>query len=56
VYGRTPEEAQKDVEGVQTLKILGKNMAWLMKGMNLAQKNGIVKPEEVARQSTNFIR
>lgn len=56
VHGRTPEEARKDAEGVQTLKVLGKNMAWLLKGMSLARKNGIFEPKDVARQNTNFIR
>ena len=56
VHGRTPEEAQKDAEGVQTLKILGRNMAWLIKGIALAKQNGIREPDDVARQNTNFIR
>ena len=56
IHGRTPEESRKDAEGVQTLKILGKNMAWLMKSMALARQNGIAEPKEVARQNTNFIR
>ena len=56
VHGRTPQEARKDAEGVQTLKILGRNMSWMLKGMDFARKNGLKEPENVARQNTNFIR
>jgi len=29
--GRNPGDAEKDAEGIQTMKTLGQNMAWLMK-------------------------
>ena len=32
-YGRTPGEAAQDVEGMQTMRRLGKNMAWLLKNL-----------------------
>lgn len=56
VHGRTPSEAKQDIEGLQTLKILGQNMIWLLKSIDLARQNGFMRPEEVARQNTNFIR
>lgn len=56
VHGRTPEEARQDIEGLQTLKVLGQNMAWLLKSLEFAQKAGFRAPQEVARQETNFIR
>lgn len=56
VHGRTPEETRQDIEGVQTLKVLGQNMAWFLKSIEFAKKNGYRPPKEVARQQTNFIR
>ena len=56
VYGRTPEETRQDIEGIQTLRILGQNMVWMMKSLEIARQNGLYRPEEVARQKTNFIR
>ncbi len=32
--GRQPGEVNNDIEGVQTMKILGKNMAWLLKKLH----------------------
>ncbi len=56
IYGRTPEETRQDVEGLQTMRVLGHNMAWLIKNIEIAQKSNIRPPEEIARQITNFIR
>lgn len=56
IYGRTPEETRQDVEGLQTMRILGHNMAWLIKNINMARQNGLFPPQEVAKQETNFIR
>jgi multimeric flavodoxin WrbA len=36
VYGRDIGEVEKDAEGVQTIKTLGKNMAWLLKKLKEA--------------------
>jgi multimeric flavodoxin WrbA len=30
-FGRAPGEVEQDVEGMQTMRVLGKNMAWLLK-------------------------
>lgn len=56
VHGRTPEETRQDIEGVQTLKVLGQNMAWFLKSIEFAKKNGYQPPKTGARQQTNFIR
>lgn len=45
INGRLPGEALEDKEGVQIMRILGKNMAWLMKLMNSGQEL-INKPEK----------
>lgn len=57
VHGRVPEDVPKDLEGLQIMRTLGRNMAWLLKCIELGKQNGIHKPEnaeEIIR--TNFIR
>lgn len=55
VHGHTPEEVEQDTEGLQTMTNLGKNMAWLLKCIQLAKENGIQPPEN-QKVFTNFIR
>lgn len=56
VHGNTPEEVLKDEEGMQTMRTLAKNMAWLLKCIDLGKKNGIeIEPQE-EKIYTNFIR
>ncbi len=55
VHGYTPEDVQKDEEGLQTMRTLGRNMAFLMKSIALGkEKYGI--PEKEPWIATNFIR
>ncbi|GFZ31733.1 FMN reductase [Clostridium zeae] len=57
VHGNTPEEVKQDLEGMQTMRILGKNMAWLLKCIQAGKDAGINIPEkEEQRAITNFIR
>ena len=51
-HGFTPEDVKKDLEGLQTMRTLGNNMAWLLKTMS-ESKNPL--PEREKRVSTNFI-
>lgn len=44
MIGRTPEEVLKDTEGVEIMKNLAKNMAWLLNVLHTAEENGITKP------------
>lgn len=44
VYGRTPEEAKNDLEGMQTMRTLGKNMAWILKCIQAGKEAGIPLP------------
>lgn len=55
VHGNTPEEVKQDAEGLQIMRTLGRNMAWLLKCIDLAKKE-VPYPEQEARQRTNFIR
>lgn len=56
VHGSTPEDVQKDLEGMQTMRILGNNMAWLIKCIEAGKEAGIQLPEREPRERTNFIR
>ena len=55
VHGTLPGEAAQDAEGLQTMRTLARNMAFLMKSIALGkEKYGL--PEKEPRQATNFIR
>ena len=56
VHGNTPEEVRRDEEGLQTMRTLGNNMAWLLKCIESGKENGITFPEREAALKTNFIR
>lgn len=56
VHGNTPEEVKQDLEGMQTMRTLGKNMAWLLKSIQAGREAGIALPEKEPRAVTNFIR
>ncbi|RZS92889.1 flavodoxin family protein [Cuneatibacter caecimuris] len=57
VHGSTPEEVYQDEEGMQGMRMLGKNMAWLLKCIEAGKKAGLGHPEqEQPRMRTNFIR
>ena len=55
VHGFTPEDVRKDEEGLQTMRTLAQNMAWLLKNKNAGKEQGIPVPVYEARISTNFI-
>lgn len=55
-HGNTPEEVKQDKEGLQTMRILGKNMAWFLKCKEIAKEHGLEYPEIEASERTNFIR
>lgn len=55
VHGNTPEEVKQDVEGLQIMRTLGKNMAWLLKCIEAAE-GSVPRPEREAWTPTNFIR
>ena len=51
VHGMRPGEATEDADGLQTMRMLGRNMAWLLKGVKREER-----PEPELRVMTNFIR
>ena len=56
IHGMTPDEARQDLEGLQTMRTLGLNMAWLLKCIDAGRKAGINLPEYEPHILTNFIR
>ena len=56
VHGNTPEEVLQDEEGLQTMRTLGENMAWLLKCIEAGRQAGVPSPTKEARLRTNFIR
>lgn len=55
IHGREPGEAGQDEEGLQTMRTLAKNMAFLMKSIALGRE-AYGLPEKEAFKRTNFIR
>lgn len=53
IHGRTPGEVHEDKEGVQTLEVLGNNMAWLIQ---VIKKTNVTPPQPVEKEWTHFIR
>ena len=57
VHGNTPEDVLKDEEGLQIMRMLGRNMAYMIRAFALARENGLLPPEmEKPKKRTNFIR
>ena len=55
-HGFTPDDVRKDEEGLQTMRTLAKNIAWLIKSIDAGKKAGIAPPEYEPRIATHFIR
>ena len=56
VHGNTPEEVEHDLEGLQVMRTLGRNMAWLLRCLEAGRKAGVEIPAPEKRARTNFIR
>lgn len=56
VHGKTPDEVKQDLEGMQTMRNLGLNMAWLIKCIKAGESAGVEKPLSETKIYTNFIR
>ena len=55
IHGNTAEEAAQDEEGLQTMRVLGNNMAWLLKCIEKGKEAGL-EPVRERKIMTNFIR
>ena len=55
-FGAAPGEAAQDAEGLQTMRNLARNMAWLLRCIDAGRQAGILPPGAETAQHTNFIR
>ena len=56
VHGSKAEDVQMDLEGLQTMRNLARNMAWILKCLEAGKQSGILPPAAEASARTNFIR
>ena len=57
IHGGNAEDAEQDAEGLQTMRTLARNMAYMIKAFALAKENGLMPPEKTEKLiRTNFIR
>lgn len=56
VHGTAPEQVKQDLEGLQTLRNLARNMAWLLRCIEAGRRQGYEPPQGEQKQWTNFIR
>lgn len=55
VHGLTPDDVRKDLEGLQTMRTLANNMAWLLKCIEAGRRSGVELPAAEEGVMTNFI-
>ena len=56
IHGRSYGDAKEDLEGLQTMRVLARNMAWVLRCIEAGKKMGISYPEKEDKIHTNFIR
>lgn len=56
VHGSSPDDVKKDLEGMQTMRNIAKNMAWILKCIEVGKREGIEIPQTEHSARTNFIR
>lgn len=56
VHGTNAEEVRQDAEGLHTMRVLGRNMAYLLRCQEAVRAAGVVMPEREEPVFTNFIR
>ena len=56
VHGTNPDEVRQDAKGMQTMRTLGENMAWLLRCIEAGKAAGVPAPAQEPRARTNFIR
>lgn len=56
VHGNSSEDVKQDFEGLQIMRVLGTNMAWLLKCIEAGKNTGIEYPQTEKKIWTNFIR
>jgi multimeric flavodoxin WrbA len=56
VHGQGPDDVKEDLEGLQTMRTLGENMAWLLKSIEAGRAAGVEPPTYEPKTMTNFVR
>ena len=56
VHGSNPDQVRQDEEGMQVMRELGRNMAWMLKCIEAGHAAGIEPPKKEIPVQTNFIR
>ncbi len=56
VHGNTPAEVEQDLEGLQMMRVLARNMAWFLRCVEAGARAGVPLPAQEPRARTNFIR
>lgn len=56
VHGAAPEQVEEDKEGLYTMRVLGRNMAYLLKCREAAENVGVKLPKQEHPVFTNFVR
>ena len=56
VHGAVPGEAEEDAEGLQTMRNLARNMAWMLKGFEAGEAAGVALAQTERDQKTNCMR
>ncbi len=56
VHGSNPDEVKQDLEGMQIMRNLGNNMAWMLKCIEAGKNSGVSMPEKEVKVTTSYIR
>ncbi|MBR4373653.1 MAG: flavodoxin family protein [Treponema sp.] len=56
VHGSNGDDVMKDEEGIQIMRTIGRNMAWILKSIEAGKAAGVAQPESEKKVWTNFIR
>lgn len=56
IHGSEPEDAEHDEEGLQTMRVLARNMAWFLRIKEAGERAGVPLPKTERKVLTNFIR
>ena len=56
VHGQTPDQVKQDAEGMYTMRVLGRNMAFMLKCIEAGKKAGVALPHRETPVLTNFVR
>ena len=56
VHGSNGDDVMKDEEGIQIMKTIGRNMAWILKSIEAGKNASVAQPESEKKVWTNFIR